>query len=103
MLLAEGFPSDARDILINRTMILRERNDHKRADQLIEYLGKLTTRQNGGTVSFAAYSSALLATDVPDRWGPPETITYTYFSEIWTYPRLGIVLSFPQQKQEVTG
>lgn len=95
VLLAEGFPSDTRDILINRTMMLRERNDHERADQLIEYLGKLTTRQNGGTVSFRGIQLGTPATDVPDRWGPPETITYTYFSEIWTYPRLGIVLSYP--------
>ncbi len=100
VLLNEGFPSDTRNMLVNQALMLRYRNDHEHADKIIGQLTQLAKRQNGGTVSFRGIQLGTPSSAVPDRWGPPEAITYNYFSEVWTYPRLGIILTFPQAEEQ---
>lgn len=100
VLLNEGIPSDDREILTNRAIMLRAAGDHSRADSLLEHISMLSKRQSGGTHSFRGISLGTTATGLADRLGKPDSITYNYYHEVWEYPKLGLVITLQQTEKD---
>ena len=99
VLLHDGTPSDDREVLVNLALMFRMTNKHDQADNLVEQLKALSRQQEGGTVSFRGIRLGTTASDLADRWGNPDSITYNFFHEVWEYPKLGIIITFGQTEE----